>query len=80
MLVTHDISEAIALSDRVLVFTGRPARLKRDIRIELLRGGEPAEPFERRGMERFNEYFDLIWGELEGGAGGENSRKGEQAD
>ena len=80
VLVTHDISEAIALSDRVLVFTERPARLKRDIRIELLRGSEPAEPFERRGMERFNEYFDLIWGELEGGAGGENSHKGEQAD
>ena len=30
VLVTHDISEAIAMSDRVLVFTSRPARLKRE--------------------------------------------------
>jgi ABC-type nitrate/sulfonate/bicarbonate transport system ATPase subunit len=37
MFVTHDIDEAIFLSDRVLVMTARPGRIKQDIRIELER-------------------------------------------
>ncbi|MBR0157324.1 MAG: ABC transporter ATP-binding protein [Clostridia bacterium] len=70
VLVTHDISEAIAMSDRILVFTKRPARLKKEIAIDL-RGadGREASPIERRSMPRFNDYFDLVWSELEGGLG-----------
>ena len=73
VLVTHDISEAIAMSDRILVFTPRPARLRREIRVgqELLRDAEGRilTPFERRNRAGFNEYFDLVWSELEGGVG-----------
>lgn len=73
VLVTHDISEAIAMSDRILVFTSRPARLRREIVLDL--GG--ADPFERRSMSGFNDYFDLVWQELEGGIGfeGEEDRR-----
>lgn len=73
VLVTHDISEAIAMSDRIIVFTSRPARLRREIRIgeelALDPRGELITPFERRNRAGFNGYFDLVWSELEGGAG-----------
>lgn len=73
ILVTHDISEAIAMSDRVCVFSKRPARVKREIEVELYNeAGENALPLERRSMPRFNEYFDTVWSELEGGAWDEN--------
>ncbi|MFT4174622.1 MAG: ABC transporter ATP-binding protein [Rhodocyclaceae bacterium] len=35
LLITHDIDEAIALSDRILVLDGPPARLRRDLRVDL---------------------------------------------
>ena len=37
LFVTHDIEEAIYLSDRVIVFTARPGRLKDEVRIDLPR-------------------------------------------
>ena len=61
LLVTHDISEAISMSDRVLVFTERPATLKSEHIIEL---GETS-PLTRRNMPGFKDYFDTIWKELE---------------
>lgn len=64
VLVTHDISEAIAMSDRIIVFTSRPAHVRREIEVELSGG-----PMERRASPGFNDYFDLVWGELEGGKG-----------
>ena len=62
VLVTHDISEAIAMSDRIIVFSSRPAHVRREIAVEL-EGG----PMERRANPEFNNYFDLVWSELEGG-------------
>lgn len=63
VLVTHDISEAIAMSDRIIVFSSRPARVRREITLALSGG-----PMERRADAAFNDYFDLVWGELEGGS------------
>lgn len=60
LLVTHDLSEAISMSDRVLVFSPRPAQLKREIRIDL-----PGGPIARRKEARFKLYFDEIWKELD---------------
>jgi len=59
ILVTHDIAEAIALSDRVVVLTNRPARIKNihQIDIEQTNGS-------RRKSPKFPEYFDKIWKEL----------------
>ncbi len=61
ILVTHDISEAVSMADRVAVFSARPATLKADIPI-----GFPAEmsPLERRKQAAFHDYFDRIWEEL----------------
>jgi NitT/TauT family transport system ATP-binding protein len=56
LLVTHSIDEAIALADRVIVFTSRPGRIKTIVPINLPR------PRPARG-ERYHEYRDLF-GEL----------------
>ncbi|MBO4849168.1 MAG: ABC transporter ATP-binding protein [Clostridia bacterium] len=59
VLVTHDIAEAICMSDRVVVFSGRPARVKRSVGIDLA-----GTAFERRSRAGFGALFDLIWKEL----------------
>jgi NitT/TauT family transport system ATP-binding protein len=56
ILVTHDISEAIALADRVAVLSPRPAEIKNIYKIEI-----PGKPSERRESRLFPEYFDKIW-------------------
>ena len=58
ILVTHDISEAVSMADRVAVFSARPARLK-----EMIGIGFPAalSPLERRRQPGFHDCFDRIW-------------------
>ena len=62
ILVTHDISEAISMSDRVLVFSSRPATLKHEHSIHL--SGDNT-PLGRRNAPEFKDYFDMIWKELD---------------
>ncbi len=62
LLVTHDIAEAVSMSDRVLVFSSRPATLLFDHAIELPRS---LTPLERRNDPAFAGYFNTIWRELE---------------
>jgi NitT/TauT family transport system ATP-binding protein len=66
ILVTHDIAEAISMSDRVLVFSRRPARVKNEHKIVLSRG---ETPIARRNAPEFKDYFDAIWKELDIGEG-----------
>lgn len=66
ILVTHDIAEAISMSDRVLVFSRRPASVKCEHLISLSRG---ATPISRRKAPEFKDYFDAIWKELDIGEG-----------
>ncbi len=61
LLVTHDISEAISLADKVVVLTHRPARLKEIINIEI---DNLDNPIEKRKSPNFTKYFDKIWGLL----------------
>lgn len=63
ILVTHDISEAIAIADRVIVFSKRPATIKNIHKIEL-EEGTALTPFEKRKANKFRWYFDEIWSEL----------------
>ncbi|MEA1959879.1 MAG: ABC transporter ATP-binding protein [Bacillota bacterium] len=62
ILVTHDIAEAISMADRVVVLTARPASVKKTIPIVMTSEGPPLM---RRQDERFREYFDMIWKELD---------------
>ena len=61
LLVTHDISEAIAMADRVIVLSHRPAKLKEIIEIKTSNG---KTPIEKRRSSEFSQYFDKIWGLL----------------
>jgi NitT/TauT family transport system ATP-binding protein len=65
VLVTHDIPEAITMADRVLVLTGRPARVQSEHAIRWA-GPERPTPFKAREAPEFNPYFQRIWKELQG--------------
>lgn len=65
ILITHDISEAISMGDRVIVLSERPAKLKKDIKINLTFDGE-ISPFKARSTPEFQNYFNEIWEELNG--------------
>ncbi len=62
ILVTHDISEAISMADRVLILTSRPAHLKKEITIDLEIANRT--PMSSRNTPKFKHYFNLIWKEL----------------
>lgn len=63
VMVTHDIPEAISMSDRVAVLTERPAKIKDIIRLEFAENEK--NPLQRRKSPVFSEYFDNVWKELE---------------
>jgi NitT/TauT family transport system ATP-binding protein len=58
LFITHSIEEAVVLSDRVLVMTARPGRIKADVRIELPR---PRSVYELRASPDFAELVGQIW-------------------
>lgn len=65
IMVTHDISEAISMSDRVIVLTKRPATIKNihEVDFEM----ENRTPLNCRESPKFSRYFNLLWKELENG-------------
>ena len=62
LLVTHDISEAISLSDRIVVLTHRPATVKAIHDLGALR---TVPPLQRRSRAEFQTLFNQIWEELD---------------
>ena len=62
LLVTHDIGEAISLSDRVVVMTRRPAQIRAIHDLSELRA---LGPMARRDASEFRTYFNQIWKELD---------------
>ena len=62
ILVTHDIAEAISLSDRVIVLTKRPATIKSIYNIEL---DNKSIPSVNRKSKEFYYYYDKIWSDLD---------------
>lgn len=66
ILVTHDISEAVSIADRVIVMSRRPGRIKSEHRISYPSAGPVRPtPFEARKCPEFNGYFQTIWDELD---------------
>lgn len=62
ILVTHDISEAISMADRIIILSPRPASVQKIIPIEL--DIENRTPLTARNAPAFKNYFNLIWKEL----------------
>ena len=61
IIVTHDISEAISIANKVIVLSKRPGRIKTIININL---DNNTNPIDNRKDNKFNYYFDIIWKEL----------------
>ena len=63
LMVTHDISEAISMGDKVIVLTTRPAGIKKihEIKFDI----ENRTPINCRESPKFSKYFDCLWKELD---------------
>jgi len=62
ILITHDLSEAISLADRIILLTSRPASIKSQIPVKLTVCEKT--PLSARSAPEFNDYFNLLWKEL----------------
>ena len=70
ILVTHDLSEAISIADRIIVLTRRPGRIKTIVPIHFSaesssENNQAVRPLERRNLPEFSHYFNLLWKELQ---------------
>ena len=63
IIVTHDISEAISMGDKVIVLSSRPAKVVKEYNIDLGVDGERT-PLKSRDSIRFKDYFQDIWKEM----------------
>jgi sulfonate transport system ATP-binding protein len=61
LFVTHDLEEAITLSDRVVVLSRGPGRIIADYKIDLPR---PRDIWQIRTTEKFREYYSALWSHL----------------
>lgn len=61
ILVTHDIGEAISMSNKIVVLSKRPSQVKTIVNVDL----NGNTPFERRNSPEFLKYFNKIWKELQ---------------
>ena len=62
VLVTHDLSEAISMADRIFVLSKRPAGIKKEIKLDF--NMKERTPMQVRNAPQFRDYFNLIWKEL----------------
>ena len=62
IMVTHDIAEAISMSDKIVVLTKRPAKVKNIYDIKLT---NKSTPINNRKCKEFSKYYDTIWRDLD---------------
>lgn len=62
IMITHDIAEAISLSDRIIVLSKRPTVIKKAYEIKLTGKNTPIE---NRKAKEFATYYDLLWKDLD---------------
>lgn len=62
IIITHNIEEAIAMADTVVVLTKRPAQIKNIYKINLTNA---TSPINNRNCPEFNDYYDSIWQEFD---------------
>lgn len=63
LFVTHNLDESIALSDRIVVLSSRPGRVRAVIDVDLPR---PRDVISLRSDRRYSELFQTLWGLLQG--------------
>ena len=59
ILITHDLSEAISVADRILILSSRPGRIKAILPIDF--PPEYDSPLKRRNAGEFSAYFNQVW-------------------
>lgn len=59
LLITHDLSEAISLADRIIILSRRPATVKFEVPIKLSPPDD--SPLASRNAPEFQYYFNLLW-------------------
>ncbi len=62
VFITHDLAEAIALADRVVVMTRRPGRIKTVFEVDIPR---PRDVYQLQGSEAFHRLYERVWKVLE---------------
>lgn len=62
ILVTHDLNEAISMSDKIIVLTARPGTVKH---IHTLKFDKNLTPFEKRNLAESKALFNKLWGEIQ---------------
>ena len=64
ILVTHNLSEAISMADRILVFSRRPSTIQKEFSIQLTIDPADTSPLAYRNAPEYMNYFNQIWKEL----------------
>ena len=59
ILITHDLSEAVSVADRIIILSKRPGRIKGILPIPFSAPG--LSPLERRNDPEFSGYFNEVW-------------------
>lgn len=62
IMITHNIEEAIAIADTVIVLSKRPSTIKKIFEINLT---DKSTPIHNRTCKEFNDYYKLIWQEFD---------------
>ena len=62
IMVTHDLSEAISMADRVIVMSPRPSKIKSIYEIKLT---NKSTPIQNRKAKEFANYYDKIWKDID---------------
>lgn len=62
IIITHDLSEAISLADRIIVLSRRPAIVKKEVAVNLTLADD--SPLAARNAPEFQGYFNMLWEEL----------------
>lgn len=71
LLVTHDISEAISMAERIVVLSERPATVKRIHETKL---GHIPTPLKRRENREFSRQFEMLWRDINNGRVSDETR------
>ena len=58
IMVTHDLAEAISMSDRIILLTKRPGSIKQIYNIDL---DKNCSPIKKRNSKKFSYYYENIW-------------------